>query len=110
MFMSSIFIHSCLHLSGDKIVFYSENWYLVYTEALVLRDKKVVVGLIFFLIWPLRFTQICSLWDYSKQKNTKTDLLYFSSLAGYDFACDPNYERLGSETVKVLQEASSNST
>lgn len=48
--MSSIFIHSCLYLSGGKIVFYSENRYLVYTEALVLRDKKVVVDLIFFLI------------------------------------------------------------
>lgn len=36
--------------------------------------------------------------------------MYLSSLAGHDFACDPNYERLGSETVKVLQEASSNST
>lgn len=36
--------------------------------------------------------------------------MYFSSLAGYDFACDPNYEKLSSETVKVLQEASSNST
>lgn len=34
--------------------------------------------------------------------------MYFSSLAGCDFACDPNYEGVTSD--KVLEEASSNST
>lgn len=36
--------------------------------------------------------------------------MYFSSLGGYDFACDPNYEGLSSVRVKVLKKASSNST
>lgn len=30
--------------------------------------------------------------------------MYFSSLAGYDFACDPNYEGLSSERLKVFKE------
>lgn len=53
--MTDLFIHSCLYLSGDKIgCVLSEDWYLlcfcVYTEALVLRDREVMVGLILFLI------------------------------------------------------------